>query len=177
MVRYGFGFSVAALLGACAALPEPSPPAAGGFELHGRVAIRHPTKSGSGRIFWRHSIDTDELLITSPLGQGIARIDREGNDYRLVTGDNMVYRAPDAESLTEQALGWRLPLAGLPDWVRGRASPERPAETRGEAGRDLELRQDGWRVFYEEFRQGKPFRLRISREDLEIRLIVDRWTD
>ena len=177
MVRSGLGFAAAALLAACVALPEPSPPSPGGFELSGRVAIRHAREAASGRIFWRHSDDADELLITSPLGQGIARINRERDEYRLVTADNKLYRASDAESLTEQALGWRLPLAGLPDWVRGRASPGRPAETRGEAGKDLELRQDGWHVAYEDFRKGRPFRLRISREDLEIRLIVDRWTD
>jgi len=177
VVRLSLGFAAATFLAACVALPEPSPPSPGGFELSGRVTIRHSKEAASGQIFWRHSDDTDELLITSPLGQGIARINRERDEYRLVTGDNKLYRASDAESLTEQALGWRLPLAGLPDWVRGRASPERPAETRGEAGRDLELRQDGWHVVYEEFRGGRPFRLRISREDLEIRLIVDRWTD
>ena len=177
MVRFAPGLAVAAFLAACAVLPDPSPPPPGGFELHGRVAIRHPKESASGRVFWRHAIDTDELLITSPLGQGIARINREGDEYRLVTGGNNVYRAGDAESLTEQALGWRLPLAGLPDWVQGRASPGRPAETRREAGGVLEVRQDGWHIAYEEFREGRPFRLRISRDDLEIRLIVDRWTE
>ena len=177
MVRFAPGFAVAAFLAACATLPDPSPPPLGGFELSGRVAIRHANDATSGRIFWRHSSDADELLIASPLGQGIARLNREGDEYRLVTGDNKLYRASEAESLTEQALGWRLPLAGLPDWVRGRASPGRPAETRREAGGSLEVRQDGWRIAYEEFREGRPFRLRISRDDLEIRLIVDRWTD
>jgi len=177
VVRFALGFAAAALLAACAALPEPSPPPPGGFELSGRVVIRHSKEAASGKIFWRHSDEADELLITSPLGQGIARINRERDEYRLVTGDNKMYRASDAESLTEQALGWRLPLAGLPDWVRGRASPGRPADTRGEAGGSLELRQDGWHVSYEEFRGGRPFRLRMSREDLEIRLIVDRWTE
>ncbi len=46
----------------------------------------------------------------------------------------------------------------------------------GQANDSLEIRQDGWRVTYEEFREGKPFRLRLSREDIEIRLIVDQWS-
>jgi outer membrane biogenesis lipoprotein LolB len=48
---------------------------------------------------------------------------------------------------------------------------------RGGPDSGLELRQDGWRVLYEEFREGKPFRMRLTREDLEIRLIVDQWTN
>ncbi|HLQ03041.1 MAG TPA: lipoprotein insertase outer membrane protein LolB, partial [Burkholderiales bacterium] len=67
MHRFALGFATAVFLGACAGLPEaPLPP--GGFELSGRVAIRHGKKAASGRIFWRHSNDADELLLTSPLG-------------------------------------------------------------------------------------------------------------
>jgi len=177
VVRLALGFAAAAVLGACASLPEAGPPLPGGFELSGRVAVRHGKDAASGKIFWRHSDDSDELLITSALGQGIARISREGDRFRLVTGDNKEYRAADAESLTEQALGWRLPLAGLADWVQARASPGRPAEMRGGAEQGMELRQDGWRIAYEEFREGRPHRMRLTRDDLEIRLIVDRWTN
>jgi outer membrane lipoprotein LolB len=174
--RIALAFAAAAVLGACASLPEAGRPLPGGFELSGRVAVRYGKDAASGRVFWRHASDTDELLITSPIGQGIARISRERDQFRLVTGDNKEYRAPDAESLTEQALGWRLPLAGLSDWVQARASPGRPVEMRDE-DQGLELRQDGWRVAYEEFRGGKPYRMRLTREDLEIHLIVDRWTN
>ena len=177
MLRLALGFAAAAVLGACASLPDARFPLEGGFELSGRVSVRHGKDAASGRIFWRHSNDADELLITSSLGQGIARINRERDRFRLVTGDNKEYRAADAESLTEQALGWRLPLAGLSDWVQARASPGRPAEMQGDVDKGLELRQDDWRVVYEEFREGKPFRMRLTREDLQIILVVDQWTN
>lgn len=167
----------AALLGACTALPEHGTAPPGGFELSGRVAVRAAKDSGSARIFWRHSSDADEMLIISPVGQTLARIQREGGLFRLQTGDRKEYRASNAETLTEQALGWRLPLSGLADWVQGRASPDRPSEVTRPAGDGLDIRQDGWRVAYEEFRDGKPYRLRLSREDIEIRLVVDQWTN
>jgi outer membrane lipoprotein LolB len=167
-----------AVLGACAALPESAPQPPGGFELAGRIAVRYAKDGASGRIQWRHSGVTDDVLITSHIGQGIARISRHGDEYRLITGDGKEFRATDPESLTEQALGWRLPLAGLPDWIQGRAAPGEDADLRFDAEqRPLELRQDGWRVEYEEFRNGHPGRLRMSREDIEIRLVVDRWTN
>ncbi len=177
MVRLALGFAAAAVLGACASLPEAGRPLPGGFDLSGRVAVRHGKDAASGKIFWRHSDDSDELLITSALGQGIARISRERDQFRLVTGDRKEYRADNAEDLTEQALGWRLPLAGLSDWVQARASPGRPAEMRGDAEQGMELRQDGWRVAYEEFRGGRPYRMRLTREDLQIILVVDQWTN
>ena len=174
MVRSALCVAAAAVLGGCAALPEQGAAPAGGFELSGRVAVRHTKDSGSARIFWRHSDDADEMVITSPVGQGIARITREGERYRLVTGDKKEFRASDAETLTEQALGWRLPLSGLSDWVQGRASASTGAT--GEAGEGKELRQDGWKVAYEEYRDGRPFRMKLSREDIEIRLVVDQWS-
>jgi len=172
VVRSALGFAAAVLLGACAALSE-APLPNGGFELSGRVAVRYGKEALSGRIFWRHSDGADELLITSPLGQGLARVTRARGGFLLVAGDGKEYRAADAESLTEQALGWRLPLAGLADWVQGRPNPGMPSETLGDTGRDF--RQDGWLVAYEDFRDGRPLRLRLTREGLEIRLIVDQW--
>jgi outer membrane lipoprotein LolB len=173
VLRPALCVAAAAILGACATLPEPGTAPAGGFELSGRVAVRHAKDSGTARIFWRHSEGADEMVITSPVGQGVARITREGDRYRLVTGDNREFRASDAESLTEQALGWRLPLSGLSDWVQGRASAG--GEASGQAGEGMELRQDGWKVAYEEYRDGRPFRMKLSREGIEIRLVVDRW--
>lgn len=176
MLRLALCVAAAAFVGACTTLPGHGVAPPGGFELSGRVAVRGVKDSGSARIFWRHSSDSDEMLITSPVGQTIARIRREDGVFHLETSDRKEYRASDAESLTEQALGWRLPLAGLSDWVQGRASPGRPAEVSGQPGEGLDIRQDGWRVAYEEFREGKPSRMRLSREGIEIRLVVDQWS-
>jgi len=169
---------LSALLAGCASIHlEPDAGIArDGFELVGRVAVRYGSDGASGRIAWRHSSAADELLITSPLGQGIARVTRRGGEVKLVTADQKEYEASDAESLTERVLGWRLPLAGLPDWVQGRADPARPARSAHDAQSRLsELIQDDWRVEYQEYEGARPSKLRISRADLEIRLVVEHW--
>jgi outer membrane lipoprotein LolB len=172
VARSALGFAAAVLLAGCAALSE-APVPSGGFELSGRVAVRYDEQALSARMFWRHSEDSDELLITSPLGQGLARITRRRGEFLLATGNGKEYHAADAETLTEEVLGWRLPLDGLADWVQGRPKPGVPSEFSGGGAGDL--RQDGWLVHYDEFRDGRPFRMLLAREDLEIRLIIDRW--
>jgi outer membrane lipoprotein LolB len=170
--------SVAALaLAACAALPKPVSPAGnGGFELQGRVAVRYGSDGASGNLAWRHSADSDELLITSFLGQGVARIRRSGGEVQLFA-EGKEHRAPDAEALTEQVLGWRLPLGGLPDWVQGRPAPGGAAEVRRDgADRVVAFVQDQWKVEYQAFEGQRPSRLRLTRPNLEIRLIVDQWS-
>jgi len=160
----------------CATLPAP-PAGEGEFALAGRVAVRYGAEAASGRVTWRHSAAADELLIASPLGQGIAEITRRNGAYTLVASEGQRYTAGDAERLTEQALGWALPLGGLSDWVQGRPQPGVPAWTRYEGERLTELQQAGWTIEYLEYDEAvrRPRRLRLSRGELDIRLAIEEW--
>ena len=149
------------------------------FELAGRIAVNYGNEATSGNLAWRHGISDDELLITSSLGQGVARIVRHGGEVVLTTSDGRERRASDAETLTEQALGFRLPLAGLANWVRGRAAPkpapEPTRERRDAAGRLAELEQSGWKIHYLEYADALPSRLTLTYPGLELRLAISDW--
>jgi outer membrane lipoprotein LolB len=149
------------------------------FELAARIAVKYGNEATSGNLAWRHGISDDELLITSPLGQGVARIVRTGGEAVLTTSDGREQRAADAETLTEQALGFRLPLAGLADWVRGRPArdpePEPTRERRDAAGRLAELEQSGWKIRYLEYADALPSRLTLTYPGLELRLAISDW--
>jgi len=153
-----------ALLLACAcAQVELKPPSeALEFDLLGRIAARYGNDAFTGNVQWRHARVGDEMLITTPLGQGVARIVREGDAVEMTTADQKQYRAPDAESLTERVLGFRLPLEGLADWVQGKPSPA------------LEAR--GWRVQYlERDEQNRPRLMRLQYQGIELRLAISQW--
>lgn len=167
------------LLAACAAPGFQLAAPDAEFELSGRIAVRYRDDAGSGNIAWRHSQRTDELLLSSPLGQGIARIARAGDEIALTMQDGREYKAADAEALTEQMLGFRLPIVGLADWVRGRvASAPAPAPTLnrpGADGRIAELEQSGWRIEYQEYQGKLPSRLRLTYPGVELRLAISEW--
>ena len=132
------------------------------FDLAGRIAARYGSEAFTGNIAWRHARGGDELLISAPTGQGIAQILREGDAVVLKTAQGREYRAADSESLTERVLGFRLPIEGLADWVRGRPAP------------DLERR--GWRVEYQERdAQQRPTRMRLTYPGIELRLAISQW--
>jgi outer membrane lipoprotein LolB len=168
---------VAAFLGACANIPPPVAVREGGFAVTGRVAVRYGDEAASGRVTWRHSDADDDLLISTPLGQGIAEIRRRDGVYTLVTSDGQRFSAADPEQLTEQALGYALPLAGLPDWLRARAQPGVPAETRHDGARLAELRQQGWTIEYLAYDDERrlPTRVRLTRGAFDIRLAIEEW--
>lgn len=176
------GICAAAALGLLAACAAPGfllPAADAEFELSGRIAVSYRDDAGSGNIAWRHAPLTDEMLLTTPLGQGVARLARVGSDITLTTQDGREFRAADAESLTEQVLGFRVPIVGLADWVRGRAAQApAPAPTHARAdaaGRLAELEQAGWRIEYQAYEGALPARMRLSFPGVELRLAISEW--
>jgi len=168
--------AAALLVTACAQL-APVSPEKPEYELSARLAARYRDEAFSGNLAWRHAANSDEMLITSPLGAGVARIVRDGDSVVLTTAEPREYRAADAESLTEQALGFRLPLAGLADWVRGRPSAAMPV-SKSESYPDGKLRsleQGGWKIEYQEYAGELPSRLRLLYPGIELRLAVSGW--
>ncbi len=161
-------------LAACASLaPLTQKPE---FELSGRLAARYGNEAFTGNLAWRHARDADEMLLTNSLGQGLARIVRERDSVTLSTAEPHEYRAADAEQLTEQVLGFRVPLAGLADWVRGRPSTESPAKAEyATDGKLLSLQQGGWNIQFVEYQGKLPSRLRLAYPGIELRLAISEW--
>jgi len=161
--------------------PISSAAAVRSFQLTGRIAVKHDGQGFSGTLRWSHDARHDEVFLQSPLGQGVARIERDGGGVTLVTSDDKIYRAGTVEALTHQVLGWQLPLDGLEHWVLGRAAPESSARRIiGENGQLSRLLQDGWQVDFGRYRtiQGAelPGRLVVAYgNDLEVRLVIDQW--
>jgi outer membrane lipoprotein LolB len=161
---------------ACAQV-ELKPPSSVEFDVLGRIAARYAKDAFTGNLNWRHAGSGDELLISTPLGQGVARIVREGDAVELTTAEGKSYRAPDAESLTERTLGFRLPREGLADWVQGRPSGDSQARVeKGPDGRLRSLEQRGWKVQYQEYDDaGRPALMHLTYQGIELRVAISQW--
>lgn len=178
------GCAVALLTSACAtfdATPTPSRPqrqTIAAFDLDGRLAVRNGGENYSVGIEWRHGAQSDEMTITGPLGQGLARLVSEEGRARLETSDNKHYEAADLDSLTAQVFGTQLPVSGLGRWVLGISSAN--AEVRKDAlGRLTSLSENGWQIDYLRYENDLPDALpellRARRGDVDVRLKVDDW--
>lgn len=152
------------------------------FEILGRISAKKGEKGFSGGLRWRHTNTDDEIHLLSPFGQIVAQIRRNQHVVYLKTSEHKTYSAPDVENLTEQILGWRLPLLGLQFWVRGVNSPTTISEMDKDIdGRVVAIRQDGWEVEYSTYYPSKlaqaarPRTLVLNRNNLKIKLVVDNW--
>lgn len=158
----GAWVAVAALAAGCAQVEVRPPTGPLEFELAARIAARYGAESFTGNVAWRHAREGDEMLISTPFGQGVARIVRQGDAVVLTTAEGREYRANDPEEITERALGFRLPLVGLADWAQGRPSPE--------------LESRGWKIEYQDYdAQRRPARMRLTYQGVELRLAVTQW--
>ncbi|MEW5788155.1 MAG: lipoprotein insertase outer membrane protein LolB [Pseudomonadota bacterium] len=188
----GLAAALVLLLEGCAALPGftpdtgarttfvPTPPPAA-FHLEGRVAVRHGEESFSGGLAWKRMGRFEELLLNTPLGQGVAEIRSDPDGVALTDAKGQTLRAADPDTLARQALGLELPLRGLGWWVVGQPRPDTPYRAEPDAdGRLAVLEQDDWRIEFSRYApQGErplPGKLLARRGDaLEVRLVVDRW--
>jgi len=178
------------LLSACASLPPHNGADhryAGRFSL--AVTRAEPAGEAPHRGAWtgRFILQVDARTLTldlvSPLGSTIARFETDPREARLLVpsgGGVRVEHGTDARALSEQVLGWSLPVEGMADWVEGRPSPARPYLPLEATGDGARFVQDGWSVTVEPPAQGRPGRrLQMDRNgqdgapDVALRVVLD----
>jgi outer membrane lipoprotein LolB len=177
--------AAASLLAACASVPvgrviKLEPAATAAFDVEGRLSARRGSEGVAVGFTWRHDPPRDRLTIATPLGQVLAELEGDDDAQRvaLTLADGRSAEAPDWPALTERALGFALPVGALSAWVRGLPHAHSAYDAEGDAtGRVASLRQDGWAIdfTYPDAESLRPTRLRLSDQDIEVRIVIDRW--
>lgn len=149
------------------------------FVIAGRIAVKHKGERTSATVRWIHSAQEDEVLLFAPLGKTVARIHKSVDGVTLDTS-NKHYAAPDVESLTQQVLGWSLPLAGLRYWVFAMPAPGSSFEMQSNTnGQVSQLLQDQWIINYLRYTtpapDSLPLRISLQRGELSMQLLIDEW--
>lgn len=174
------------LLASCAATPPLTQPVLRSavaeqepFVLNGRLSVKHNGQRTSANMHWDHQPASDEITLSGPLGQTVASLRRDAQGVVLQTQDK-AYTADDVGELTQQALGWPLPLTGLRYWVLALPDPASEASVEHDVNGQVRLlRQDGWEIHYMRYAatapDSLPLRMLLQRAGLEIQLLVDTW--
>lgn len=152
----------------------------GNFSLRGRIGIQTNPKGFSGSLIWQHANNKDEIALYSPLGSQVASIFSTPAQITLLDSNGKSYQAADAETLTQDVLGWRLPLKGLSDWALGRpsASPIEQSAWNTQGQLTL-LKQDGWTIEFDNYQQQGSFtlpgKIYLKSTQLNLKLLVEKW--
>jgi outer membrane lipoprotein LolB len=150
------------------------------FSLQGRIGVQTNGKGFSGSLHWQHTAASDDIEMFSPLGGQVASIQKTANLVTLIEASGKRVSAANAETLTAEVLGWRLPLTGLADWSLGRPTRnEIVHSTWDERGLLRTLKQDGWDIEYQAYSayngQFLPGKISLKSEKLNLKLLVEKW--
>jgi outer membrane lipoprotein LolB len=154
------------------------------FSLEAKMAVQYAGKGYTARMEWQHQAQEDTMRIFSPLGQQVALIHRTPHAVTLTDQNGKEHEASDVASLTERLLGWRLPLAGLSQWILGIPHSASPFEASYlENGAAASLVQDQWQINYGDYQQTAlngaleqlPYTTRLQQQDVRLKLVIQHW--
>jgi outer membrane lipoprotein LolB len=159
---------VVLLLSACAsAPPQPLPsltavPAS--FEMSGRIAVRQGQRSDIAKLRWTRQRGSDIWVISSPLGNEVARIAAGPAGATLAQAGGATIAAADFASLTERILGVPLDPGEMAGWLHGAKPSSAPGD---------------WKVSIDETQRAGEIdlarRITANRGDTTVRLVVDEY--
>ena len=110
-------------LGACATTPPSAPERSYAGRFSAMAVSGERRDSVSGRFLIEIRGQQQLIELATPVGTTLARIEIEPGRATVTDGKLLGVSGPNADELVEQALGWRLPVAGLSHWLEG---PPRP---------------------------------------------------
>ena len=132
--------------------------------MSGRIAVRQGDRSDIAKLRWTHQRAGDTWVISSPLGNEVARIESSANGATLQRAGAPPESAADFRSLTESALGVALDPKQLATWLHDPLGP---------------LATGGWTVTIDEAQPAGAItiarRITATRGDVSVRLVVDEY--
>lgn len=134
---------------------------------------------------WQQSKANTDVSLISPTGQTVAVINVTPTSATLKESGKAPRTAPDLDALTQQALGWTLPVSGLRDWLQGYAIASDGKRFVATPANDNVITRDGWKLEYVSWQDENaavpvPKRIDATRivlgqavDDMAIRIVID----
>ena len=180
-------------LTACTSLPE-GPLSERNYQsaisVGGRLSVRYQQngkpQSLQGKFRWQQQGEQTDITLYSPLGQTIATIAITPGLAIMAQSDGEKKQAPNVTALTQEVLGWPMPVDGLRYWLQGFVqNVEGKLQTASPEGMHS-FQSDGWRVRYVSWQRNAsiqyPKRFDMERTtaeagDIVLRLVIDDWNE
>jgi outer membrane lipoprotein LolB len=161
------------------------------IDLAGRLSVNYQKdgqpQSITGNFTWVQRPGSIDVSLASPLGQTLAAIKVTPESATLTQADRAPRVAKDIDTLTAQALGWSLPVAGLRDWLQGYATDAQGKRFAASPANNNVVTSDGWRLRFVSWQEGgaastaaaMPRRIDAERsatatsDELAIRIVID----
>jgi outer membrane lipoprotein LolB len=128
------------------------------IDLNGSIAVnyqnngeQHPV---NGKFSWAQRPGRVDVSVFDPFGQTVAEITVTPDTATLTQPKREPRTAKDIDTLTQQTLGWPLPVAGLRDWLQGYAVDAQGKRFAASPANSNVVTRDGWRLRFVDWQKG-----------------------
>lgn len=151
------------------------------WAMEGRLGVHAGKNAWQANLNWEHDHEQDRLRISGPLSQGLISIIVQKDLIYVNEGDGKTELSRNPAELLRQRLGFYVPLESLRFWIMGAANPNLSnKDLGGDSTRIGGFDQEGWivEVIQQERENGwsLPAKLKISRGEIQLKIVVDRWS-
>ena len=155
------------------------------WDMGGRASLRFNSDSWTFGLNWAQKNKQQYVLqIKNPITNTVLAQLEQSPGRAVLKAQGKVHQGADAERLLESQMRVKMPVNGMPYWVRGVMAPQYPKGTvkLDAAGRPTQITQSGWVIDYSQY-QGADFaalpgRVNISRkqDNVNVRVLAKKWT-
>ncbi|WOX04894.1 lipoprotein insertase outer membrane protein LolB [Microbulbifer pacificus] len=130
------------------------------WEVTGKLGVRSPKENGSANLIWQQASGNYRIHLSGPLGAGATMISGSPTGVSLQRGNDPAVFASNPAQLTEEIMGWPLPVSEMFYWVRGLVAPGAVSgEQRNTQGQLQRLQQAGWQLEFSGYQAVGPYQL------------------
>lgn len=175
LFKYVSGSLCVLLLAACAT-PSSKVPTAwqaqaeiADFAADGRLAVKINEKGSYANFDWTHQNQVQTIDVNTPLGNTVGQLCQDSKGALAVNSKNEVFYAATAPALSEQLLGFALPVEYLHVWASG----QRVDNAAYQVLPNGRLQQFEWTISRQLRADGTPKVLLLESTKLTLKLVFD----
>ncbi len=141
--------------------------------------------------YWQFGLDWAQraaqqyaMQIKNPLtGAIVAKLNQTPQGATLLADDGKTYRSKNAEQLLQSQTGVKMPINGMPYWVRGISSPHYKLDklVLDNQGRPKLIQQAGWLIKYPGYQGSgimalpRKISFKRAKDNVSVKLVAKRW--
>ena len=151
----------------------------------GRLAVQYEQngkpQSLSASFSWQQDASQTRIQLSSPTGQIVADIIVTPTSASFTQAGQVTRSFANIDQLTQELLGWPLPVAGLREWLQGFGVDAKGQRFSAVPGQDQTWQtSDGWRIRYASWHDAsQPKRIDLERHidtqaiDVSLRIVLE----
>ncbi|WP_022952574.1 lipoprotein insertase outer membrane protein LolB [Leucothrix mucor] len=154
------------------------------WDMSGRAALRFKGDGWTFGLNWQQKNKQQYVLqIQNPITGTLVAVLEQSPGKAVLKSQGKVHDGTDAERLLEQQLRVKMPVNGMPYWIRGVMAPQYPVgQVKLDAqGRPTQITQAGWVIDYDNY-DGNDFaalpgKVNIARtqDQVNVRVLPRNW--